>query len=130
MHKFLHQAIDQAHLADHHQKVGAIIFDKSKIISRGHNYSCKSVRKLHPKFQKWPGSIHAEVDSIIKAKVNLKGKSILVIRVNRQDQLRMAKPCKWCMMYLVHVGIHKVYYSIDKYPYIAEILVKKLCKAE
>ena len=68
------------------QRVGAVIFKKNKIISSGHNYSQRSVKKLHPRFQKWPGAIHAEVDSIIKAKTDLKGYDMLVIRINKKNQ--------------------------------------------
>lgn len=130
MHKFLKQAIEEANKSDHKQKVGAIIFNKSKIISRGYNHSQRSVRHLKPKFQRYSGTVHAEVDAIIKAKTDLKNSSILIIRINRNNQLRLAKPCKWCQMYLEYVGIRKVYYSIDKIPYIQELLIARKSKQQ
>ena len=123
MHKFIKQAIEEANKSEHKYKVGAIIFDKSKIISKGFNHPQRSIRHLKSKFQKWPGTVHAEVDAIIKAKTNLKNLSMLVIRVNNRKQLRLAKPCKWCQMYLEYVGIKKVYYSINEIPYIKELKI-------
>ena len=101
-------------------RMGAIIFNKKVILSKGTNYSLKSCCKLHPQFQEYKGSIHAEVDAIIKARKDLKGSSILIIRINKQNQFRLAKPCKECMKYLEFVGIKKIYYSINSFPYIKE----------
>jgi len=123
IHKFIKQAVEEANKSEHKQKVGAIIFDKSKIISKGFNHPQRSVRHLKSKFQRWPGTVHAEVDAIIKAKTNLKNLSMLVVRVNSKNQLRMAQPCRWCQMYLEYVGIKKVYYSIDELPYINDIKI-------
>ncbi len=120
--KFIQIAIEEANKSNHRQKVGCIIFDKKRIISKGHNYAQKSVKKLHPKFQRFPFSIHAEVDTIIKAKTDLKGTSILVIRVNKNNQFRLSKPCSNCQEYIKYIKIKKVYYSVSNYPYI--ILLK------
>jgi len=113
-------AIEEAKKSIHKQKIGCVIFNKKKIISKGYNTPSKSIKKLHPKYQRWPNSIHAEVAAIIKAKTDLKGCDILVVRINNDDKFRLAKPCHNCMMYIEHVGIHKIYYSIDSYPYIKE----------
>jgi len=120
IHKFIKQAVEEANKSEHKQKVGAVIFNKKRIVSHGINHPQKSIRHLKPKFQKWPNSVHAEVDAIIKAKTNLKNLSMLVVRVNSKNQLRIAQPCRWCQMYLEYVGIKKVFYSIDEFPYIKE----------
>jgi deoxycytidylate deaminase len=117
---FLRLTIEESKKGDHKQRTGCLIFDKKKIISIGHNTCVKSCRKLHPKFQRWPGSIHAEVDAIIKAKKELKGCDILIVRINRLNQLRYARPCVNCMKYIKHVGIHKLFYTINEYPYIQQ----------
>lgn len=109
-------AIEEAKKSTYHYKVGCVIFNKKKILSKGHNYE-RSVKRLLPKFLKYPGSIHAEVDAIIKAKRNLKGCDLLVIRINNKKELRIAKPCQYCMSYIEYVGIRKIYYSISGYPY-------------
>jgi deoxycytidylate deaminase len=119
--KFIQIAIEEANKSNHRNKVGCIIFDKKRIISKGHNYAQKSVKKLHPKFQRFPFSIHAEVEAIIKAKTDLKGMSLLVIRVNSDNQFRLSKPCINCQEYIKYVKIKKVYYSINNFPYIIEM---------
>jgi deoxycytidylate deaminase len=113
-------AIEEAQKGDHKQMLGCVIFNKKKIISKGHNSCLKSVKNLHPKYQKWPGSVHAEVDAIIKAKTDLKGCDMLIVRINKNKQLRLAKPCESCMNYIKYIGIHKIYYTISNYPYIQE----------
>jgi len=117
--------VQEAKKSTYAYKIGAVIFKNNKIISRGHNYAQKSIKKINPKFQKWKGSVHAEVDAIIKAKTCLKGKDMLVVRINKKNQFRLAKPCNFCMMYLRHVGIRKVYYSISEYPYFEVIDLRK-----
>ena len=115
-------AIEESTKGDHKQKIGAVIFNKKQILSFGHNSSQRAVRHLHPKFQRYPFSVHAEVDAIIKAKRDLKGATLLVIRVNPKNQFRLAKPCKKCMEYIEYIGIKKVFYSISSFPYIEELV--------
>jgi len=123
MHKFLKQAVEEANKSEFRQKVGAIIFDKNRIVSRGYNDPQRSVRHLKKKFQRWKYTVHAEVAAILKAKTELKGLSILVVRVNNKNQLRLAKPCEWCQRYLDYVGIKKVFYSTNEFPYIETLIV-------
>lgn len=117
-------AIRIARNGDHKQRVGCVIFDKKRILSKGHNLCQRSVKKLHRKFQRWEGSVHAEVDAIIHARTELKGTSLLVVRINRKGELRLSKPCHHCMKYIKYVGIKKVYYSTSSYPYIDCIVIK------
>ena len=117
-------AYKEAQKGDHKQKMGAVIFNKSKFISCGHNYTCRSISSHLPKFRHWNTSLHAEVIAVINAKTNLNGCSILVVRVNNQGELRFAKPCVKCMEYIKYVGIRKVYYSLSHYPYIEMIKIE------
>ena len=123
--KLIKLAIEEAKKSNYKQKVGCIIFDKKKILSKGYNTSQKSIKKLHPQFQGFPYSVHAEVDAIIKARKDLKGSSILVIRINKETQFRLSKPCINCMKYIKHVEIKNIFYSIDRYPYIIELSYNK-----
>jgi len=77
----------------------------------GHNTPQKSVRSITKKFLRWPNSIHAEVDAIIYSRYNLKGCSMLVVRLNKRNELKYARPCSHCLAYIVYVGIKKVIYS-------------------
>ncbi len=111
LQKLIKLARNEAGKSSHKAKVGAVIFGRT-IISTGHN-QIRSVRSITKKFIKWPNSIHAEINAIIKSKVSLKGKSILVIRINKKGNLRLAKPCQHCQMYIDHVGITNVFYSTN-----------------
>jgi len=114
----LTKTIMEANESKYFQKVGAVIFNKKTIISSGHNYKERSAKNLHRKYQNYDYSIHAEVDAILHARCDLKGSSILVVRINNNGEYRLAKPCKYCMMYINHVGIKNIYYSISEFPYI------------
>jgi len=104
------KAVSEAMLAEHKHKLGACLFNKRYIISSGRNYPSKSLKHFHPKFSRWKGSVHAEVDAIIRARRDVKGCSILVIRLVKNG-FGMAKPCEQCLAYLSHVGIKNIYYS-------------------
>lgn len=107
------KAIIEASKSTCHHRIGAVIFKGKRIISVGRNYALKSSNKLHPSFQKYPGSVHAEMDAILKAKRPLKGMSILVVRLTVNNTTRLAKPCIWCEEYLRRVGIKKAYYTTN-----------------
>lgn len=113
LRKYIDIAIEEAFKGtDYRIKVGCVIFDKGKVISKGHNCR-RNHRKLHPNFYNWKGEIHAEMNAIINARTDLKGCTLLVIRVNKNRQLRLSKPCKLCLRYIEHVGIKKIYYSTE-----------------
>lgn len=116
-------AVKEAKKSTYDQRVGAVVIKKKVILSKGHNYSHKSIKNFHPRFQRWKNSVHAEVDCIIKARRDLAGAVMYVIRIGKNGKFRNSKPCDRCLTYLHHVGIKKVYYSIDKYPY---IVMKKI----
>lgn len=117
---FVDLAVKEALKSTYKQKLGVVIFSKKKLLSLGHNYPQKSVKHLLPRFKKYD-SIHAEVDAIIKAKTDLKGASLLIVRINRLNQFRLSRPCITCMKYIEYVGIKRVIYSIPEYPYLKEM---------
>jgi deoxycytidylate deaminase len=114
-------AIKEALKSDFKQKMGAVVFNKNQYISSGHNYGCRSIASHLSKFRRYPTSLHAEVIAIINAKIDLKGASIIVVRINNNKEFRLSKPCHECMNYLKYIGIKKIYYSIETYPYIEMI---------
>jgi len=89
----------------------AVIFKGKRVVSFGHN-DLASRKKLLPEFQKWHGSIHAEVMAINKAKRDLNGFEMIVLRVNKDGDFRMARPCKHCWRYIKYAGIKGAHYSI------------------
>jgi deoxycytidylate deaminase len=114
-------AKNEAEKSEHKFRVGAVIFDGKRIISRGHNHANAWSSKLHPRFKKWNTSIHAEAMAILNARRRLKGKSIVVVRINRNGDYMLALPCEHCMSYLQYVGIKNIMYSINEEPYFEEV---------
>jgi deoxycytidylate deaminase len=106
------KAIEAAKKSTYKVKMGAVIFKGKRVISIGCNHPLKSAKHLHPRFQKWHGSIHAEVSAVLKAKTDLRRCNILVVRVNRFGDIRTSKPCDWCLRYLQVVGIRKIYHTV------------------
>jgi deoxycytidylate deaminase len=110
---FISLCINEAEKSTYKQRIGAVIYRRKTIISSAHNSVVKSRKKLHPKYQKWKNSVHAEIDAIISARADLKRSSMIVVRINNNGNLMLAKPCDHCMTYIRHVGIKEVIYSIN-----------------
>ena len=114
MNHILQRAIEEARKSDHStHRMGAVIFSKKSIISSARNYTCRSVKHLLPKYQRYKTSIHAEISAILKARRDVKGYSLLVVRINKKGKLLLAKPCEKCQDYMDFVGIKVVYYSTN-----------------
>jgi tRNA(Arg) A34 adenosine deaminase TadA len=109
-------------------QLGAVIFKKKKIISVGTNKN-----KTHPfprKFFKF-GTIHAEIDAVMKAKFNpeLKDASIFVFRkTNFLKTPANAKPCPQCVLALQEYGIKEAYWTTSNFPYWDSATIKKMAK--
>ncbi len=117
---FIEVAINEAEKSSHTFRLGAVIFDKKTLISKGYNSGCKSAKKLHPRFHKY-NSIHAEVAAILAARSDLKKCTLLVIRINKNKKnFLLARPCVNCLKYIKYVGIKKIIYSINEYPFLKE----------
>lgn len=116
-------AVQEAKKSNHYLfKIGCVIFNKNKIISKGFNR--KEIIKgfFDSRVETWNDdivSIHAEIASLIKADgKDLDGSTALVIRITKKNKFALAKPCKNCWAHLKSAGVKTVIYSINKYPYL------------
>jgi deoxycytidylate deaminase len=94
-------------MSDRH---GAVIYRGNKIISKGINK-----HKTHPlasRYYKYP-YMHAEFDSIIKAKQSIQGCSLAVVRISNKGELLQSKPCLSCLEFMKKSGIKFITYSHD-----------------
>lgn len=107
-------AVNEATKSTHRHRLGAVVFKRKHIISKAHNRSYRYCSRLDPKFTSFRTSLHAEVGSILAAKRDLKNTSLLVVRINPQGLLKLAKPCQKCLTFIQYVGIKKVYYSTEE----------------
>jgi len=94
----------------------AIITDKrGRIISIGKN----SYIKTHPmqaRLAKQMGEkdriyLHAEIHAIVKCRDLSRAHKITVIRIDKQGNYRMAKPCKICAEAIRNSGINLIEYT-------------------
>lgn len=90
-------------------RLGCVIINKNRIVSaKANSY------KTHPaltKFFKYPCG-HAEARAIISLGIDTcLGKSLYVVRIQRNGELGLALPCSSCRCLIKEVGIANVYYS-------------------
>lgn len=108
----LRRAIKEALKSDFRYRLGAVVANKNKIISAGHN------SRRHHKysdFYSWKGTCHAETAAILKAPFGtLAGSTVYVARVNAKGKQLLSKPCHCCLALMHSVGVAKVIYTTDK----------------
>lgn len=96
--------------SDHHtHKLGAVVVDKSRVISVGFNKLKTSPRSPHG----W-NQIHAEMSAIFKSRSDLTNCSIYVYRETKDGSIAESKPCPACMEVIRAAGIKKIYYCTNK----------------
>lgn len=109
-------AIEVAKTSPSKQKMGAVLLYKNRVLT----CACNMEKKSHPiqaKFAKRVGLkekiyLHAEVAALVKCRQEVD--AIVVARVNSQNKLRLAKPCKICQLAISEAGVNKVYYSTNE----------------
>lgn len=108
-------AINKAESGDFDiHKLGAVVFKASRIYGSGCNE-----RRYNSKFPSWAipqeDTIHAELAAIADSSPSdISGSSMLVVRIGKKGELKMARPCEYCAASLQHFGVNKVYYSNRK----------------
>jgi len=111
MNQILIAAIAEAIKSDDNYLVGAVVHNKSKILSSGHNDSGKT----HPEAQHgiFNRGHHAELSARKKIRhYGLRNLEITVIIILRCDgSFTMAMPCVNCMRIIEEFGIKKIHYS-------------------
>lgn len=110
----LQLAIKEAMKSKYTMRVGCVIYKGKKVIATGYNIACHPVR-LSNEYLRWKHSLHAEVSAIVYAlrqEKSLVGCTLLVVRINRNKELMMAKPCEYCTKAIQDLTpIKKVIYS-------------------
>ena len=91
----------------------AVIFQRNKILSIGQNSF-----KTHPVARKYGhrnSVLHAEVAAIIRHGLDdCSGLNLAVLRVNRNNELAISKPCVHCQSIIDNVGFKKVFYTNEQ----------------
>lgn len=72
------------------------------------NFNCRSdPQNIH--------SLHAEIAclSSIKQDISFKDVELYIVRLLKNGEFGMARPCASCYQYIKHLGIKKIYYSTN-----------------
>ena len=73
--------------------------------------------KTHPKSNTAYYTIHAETDVVIKFArrgESLEGKTVVVIRLDADQEPRLSKPCKHCEALLLENNVKRIFYSTQE----------------
>lgn len=101
----------------------SFIYDNNKLLSIGVNNPVHFNRKVYsigkkfgiPKFVQFP-FLHSEIDSLIKLlhirKISGREK-IVIIRLNKKNELRNSKPCDSCQIVLNQLNFRKMWWSTE-----------------
>jgi tRNA(Arg) A34 adenosine deaminase TadA len=92
---------------------GAVLVKGGSIINISHNKSNFSA--FGNRFRKYDcghATHHAELGCILGLdRSKTSGSVIYVVRINKDDEFRLSKPCSMCHEVLKYVGVKKVYYT-------------------
>jgi deoxycytidylate deaminase len=68
-------------------------------------------------------TLHAEIACLnqIKQDINYKDLELYIVRVKKNGEYGLARPCASCMPFIISKGIKKIYYSTN-YGFASEIL--------
>ena len=105
-------AIEAAHESTMHHRMGAILYDKANYVT-GFNrcFDCCVLSR------KKPFSLHAEEMAILKglrSGIKFDDSTLIVIRINRKNQLRCSVPCSVCSRIIERVGIKNVWHINER----------------
>lgn len=102
--------IASRHAKDYRFRLGAVVFNRGRIISEGWNQ-----KKTHPLQFKYKAReqciyLHAEIHALSRCKMPVQGYSIAVARLFKNGELGSSCPCSGCLAALQAFGIRNVYY--------------------
>jgi tRNA(Arg) A34 adenosine deaminase TadA len=94
---------------------GSVLIDKAKILNRGFNEMRPAawVRfNRNRDFASW--TMHAEISCMHGVpRKTLRGKTLVVVRINKSGQFLNSKPCSTCMYEMQRKGIKRVFFSLE-----------------
>jgi tRNA(Arg) A34 adenosine deaminase TadA len=96
---------------------GAVLTKGGRIISvanNSNNFSAFASR-FYPHIE-GRATMHAELSCILNIpKQNTEGATVYVVRINKNGELKMSKPCEMCEAAMRFVGIKTVIWTVDDF---------------
>jgi len=105
--EFIDECKRLSRLSNLMHKHGAVVLMNGEIVGRGYNYYDKSHASM---------SIHSEASAIIDARKRISKKdfkkcTLLVVRTNNQNELRLSRPCIKCRELCEYYNLDRIIYS-------------------
>ena len=101
--------------AQHGYRHGAILVRGNVVLNASHNKNAYA--RFGERFRrrdKGDDTHHAELGCILGLDRSVtRGADVYVVRVGRSGNLLLSKPCDMCEAALRHVGVRRVYYSLN-----------------
>lgn len=95
---------------------GAILVKGGSVLNVGFNknqYNAFAARFRKPSLH---ATQHAELDCLLGVdRSKTSNSTVYVVRINRQGQAKLSKPCTMCEKAMKFCGVKKVVYSVDEY---------------
>ena len=95
---------------------GAVLVKGSSVLNVSINKN--SHARLGKRFRKrgcGHATHHAELGCILGLdRTTTRGADLYVVRIGKAGELRLSKPCEMCEAVLRHVGVRRVFYSINE----------------
>jgi len=100
-------AISQCFKSTYKKRLGAVVVNKNKIVGAGYNkVNSTGIPRVDGK--------HAEMEALNNTTAKYRQDSIIyVCRINKMDQLVLAKPCDACQVVMRKLGVKYVWYSTE-----------------
>jgi deoxycytidylate deaminase len=109
-------ALDAALSSPSRRRIGAVLVRKSKVVATAVNLETKShplQKRLAERVGLGPKIyLHAEINALIKARED--ADTVVVARVDREGNPKLAKPCPICQLALKESGVVLVHYSTSE----------------
>lgn len=106
MQEFFQAALSESKKSSYKVPMGAVVVHKNTIVGRGCNIA-------HSTGEPNDG-MHAEIAAINNTTAKYRKDGVLFVgRVNKDDELAMAKPCQSCETILKKLGIKRIWYSSE-----------------
>jgi deoxycytidylate deaminase len=107
-------------------RMGACLVKSGRVLGVGVNQKNKTNRLIREFFNNFP-TMHAEACCMSNLDPeDIKGSVLYVYRQRKIGNPGMAKPCIRCARLIISVGIKRVVYSVDYFPYYEIWDVKKI----
>lgn len=98
--------------SDCHHRHGAVIVKGGRVMATGFNRWRQPIENVSNFNPDW-SSIHAEESALSKAG-DLKGATMIIVRINRRGEHRTSKPCDKCMERIERAGIKAITYTWEQ----------------